>query len=137
MSSESNRLIQDPLQEIAIQEGTQQIEVDEPAEVVLRFTQTDTDMLRKLASSLALSIKVLVESAISYVYFYTKQGQVNIKELPEYPKTLGSKEWRLNLALETVDKLEKLEMAQHPSECAATGIRLLYGQLIEKAKSEA
>lgn len=123
---------QDALGNIAIQEGTQQVGSDDIEEVSLKFTDSEVKMLKKLTSSLALSVKVVIESAISYVYFYTKNQKLGVDQLPEYPQILGSNPFKLTLAAETAHKLEELGMTQKQSECAVTGIRLLYHQLIEE-----
>jgi hypothetical protein len=127
---------QDTLQSIAIREGTQQIDRDEIEEVSLQFTDSEAMMLKKLTSSLALSVKVVVESAISYVYFYTKDRNLKVDQLPEYRQTLGSRTFKLELATEIAHKLDELGMAHQLSECAVTGIRLLYHQLIETVSVE-
>jgi hypothetical protein len=100
-------------------------------EVVLKFTEQEKAMAKKLTVCLALSVRVIVESAISYVYFYTQNRGLRVEALPEYPKVLGSHEFKLPLAAETTHKLEVLGMTEHPNECAIAGIYLLYNQLIE------
>jgi|GEM_PF-2590409 len=132
-----NPPIQDALGDIAVQEGTQQVSSNDAEEVSLKFTDFEEKMLKKLTSSLALSVKVVVESAISYVYFYTKNRELKVDQLPEYPQTLGSSTFKLALAAETTHKLNELEMTQKLSECAVTGIRLLHNKLIEKVSAEA
>lgn len=136
-SNRSNHPAQDALQNLAVQEGTQHVDIDEIEEVSLKFTDSEAMMLKKLTSSLALSVKVVVESAISYVYFYTKDRKLKVDQLPDYPQTLGSQPFKLVLAAETTHKLDELGMAHKLSECAVTGIRLLYHQLIEKVRVEA
>jgi hypothetical protein len=128
----SHHSSEDALREIALQEGIQAVEKDAPEEVSLQFTDSEATMLKKLTSSLALSVKVVVESAISYVYFYTKNRGLRIEQLPEYPDELGTTTLKLALAAETTHKLDELGMTQKLSECAVTGVRLLYHQLIEK-----
>lgn len=135
-SNRANHLAQDALQYLAVQEGTQHADIDEIEEVSLKFTDSEAMMLKKLTSSLALSVKVVIESAISYVYFYTKDRKLKVDQLPEYPQTLGSLPFKLALAAETIHKLDELGMAHKLSECAVTGIRLLYNQLIEKVRVE-
>jgi hypothetical protein len=125
---------QDALRDIAIEEGTQIVNLNSTEEVVLKFTDREKTMLKKLTSSLALSVRVIIESAISYVYFYTQNQGLRVETLPEYPKVLGSHDFKLALAAETVYKLEELGMTQHLNECAIAGIHLLYNQLIEDAK---
>ena len=93
-------------------------------------------MLHKLASSLALSAKIVIESAINYVYFYSKNQQLEVNQLPEYPNTLGSTPFKLALAAETTHKLAELGLTEKTSECTVAGIRLLYEKLIEKASVE-
>jgi hypothetical protein len=145
MSSTSNHSIaqhsdrpshptQDALRDIAMQEGTQIVTADFAEEVVLKFTDREKTMLKKLTASLALSVRVIVESAISYVYFYTQDRGLRVEALPEYPEVLGSHDFRLALAAETTHKLEELGMTQHLNECVVAGIHLLYNQLIEDAK---
>jgi hypothetical protein len=100
-------------------------------EVILKFTEQEKTMVKKLTVCLALSVRVIVESAISYVYFYTRNRGLRVEALPEYPKVLGSHEFKLALAAETTHKLEVLGMTEHLNECAIAGIYLLYNQLIE------
>jgi hypothetical protein len=130
----SSHPTQDALRDIAIEEGTQIVNLNSTEEVVLKFTDREKTMLKKLTASLALSVRVIVESAISYVYFYTQNRGLRVEALPEYPKVLGSHDFKLALAAETAYKLEELGMTQHLNECVITGIHLLYNQLIEDAK---
>ena len=132
-----NQPAQDALRNLAVQEGTQQVALDSMEEVSLKFTDFEMKMLKNLTSSLALSVKVVIESAISYVYFYTKKRGLQVDQLPEYPQTLGSSIFKLSLAVETTHKINELEMNHKLSECAVTGIKLLYNQLIEKVSVEA
>jgi hypothetical protein len=104
---------------------------DYTEEVVLKFTEQEKMMVRELTACLALSVRVIVESAISYVYFYTQNRGLRVEALPEYPRVLGSHDFNLALAAETTHKLEVLGMTEHFNECAITGIYLLYNQLIE------
>ncbi len=136
-SHQNNDFAQDALQSTAVQEGLQLVDWDDIEEVSLHFTDSEAMMLKKLTASLALSVKVVVESAISYVYFYAKDRDLNVDQFPEYPQSLGSRTFKLALAAETAHKLDELGMAHKLSECAITGIRLLYHQLIEKVSVEA
>jgi hypothetical protein len=103
-------------------------------EVILKFSDSEKHMLKQISSSLALSVRVVVESAVSYVYFYTQRRGLRVEALPEYPQALGSHDFKLTIAAETIHKLEELGMTQHFSQCAIVGIHLLYNQLITNAQ---
>lgn len=128
--------------EQAIAEGMRQVgEVESELEITLEFNDSQQKMLRELTSALALSVKVLLESAISYVYFYRKDKKIfeeypkqSDKESEKSPKQSSLLTKKLTLAAETSYKLEELGMTDKINDCVVTGIQLLYEHLIDDQK---
>ncbi len=135
--------------EQAIADGIRQAnEVEPDLEITLEFTNSQQKMLKELTSALALSVEILLESAISYVYFQRKDNQF-WKKFEEYirrhnqeykdsqqeteksPKRSTLLTKKLILAAETSYKLEELGMTDRINECVVTGIQLLYEHLID------
>ena len=157
VSSQENQS-QDFQVEQAIAEGIRQAnEVEPDLEITLEFTDSQQKMLKELTKALALSVEILLESAISYVYFYREDKNL-LKKIEEYsedpnqeneeadkstdkieesPKRSNSHTKKLTLATETLYKIEKLGMTDRINECVATGIKLLYEQLIDGQKKSA
>ncbi|MGB5960098.1 MAG: hypothetical protein WBG73_05515 [Coleofasciculaceae cyanobacterium] len=151
VSSQENQS-QDFQVEQAIAEGRRQANKVEPeSEITLEFTDAEQKMLKKLAAALALSGTVLLESAISYVYFHkedknilkkieeyskhsNQESKESIDKIEESPKRSNSNTKKLALALETSYKLEKLGMKNKINECVIIGINLLYERLINDEK---
>lgn len=154
VSSQENQS-QDFQVEQAIAEGKRQAnEVEPELEASLEFTDAEQKMLNKLAAALALSTKVLLESAISYVYFhkkdknllkkieeYSKHHNQEAKEskdkIEEYPKRSQPNTINLALALETSYKLEQMGMKNKINECVIVGINLLHKKLIDNEQKSA
>jgi activator of 2-hydroxyglutaryl-CoA dehydratase len=157
VSSQENQS-QDFQVDQAIAEGRRQAkEVEPELEITLEFTDSEQKMLNELAKALALSVKVLLESAISYVYFYREDKNL-LKKIEEYskypnqdnkeagestdkieesPKRSNSYTKKLALAVETSHKLEKLGMKDKTNECVIIGIDLLYERLIKSEQKSA
>lgn len=137
ISSKENQS-QDFQVEQALADGMRQANKVEPElEITLEFNASQQKMLKELTSALALSVKVLLESAISYVYFHRKDKKIFevypkqlIKESEEYPTRSHLLTKKLTLAAETSYKLAELGMADKINECVVTGIQLLYEHLI-------
>lgn len=144
ISSQENQS-QDFQVEQALADGMGQANKVEPElEITLEFNASQQKMLKELTSALALSVKVLLESAISYVYFHRKDKRI----FEEYPKQLTKESEepstrsplltkKLTLAAETSYKLEELGMADKINECVVTGIQLLYEHLIDSQQKSA
>jgi hypothetical protein len=138
---------------MAIQEGIQQAEEPPEETVTLKLSDPDAQMLKKLSASLSLSAKVMVESAMSYAYFYTQSHSSSderasssmdskaLQQNPDKPITPSADtpvhSLVLPLSLETRHKLDSLNMADDPSRCAVMGIRLLHDHLIENGRKVA
>ena len=157
VSSQENQS-QDFQVEQAIAEGIRQAnEVEPDLEITLEFTDYQQKMLNELTSALALSVESLLESAISYVYFYREDKNL-LKKIEEYskhpnhdnkeaeestdkievsPKRYNSRPKKLALALETSHKLEKLGIKDKINECVIIGINLLYERLIKGEQKSA
>lgn len=138
ISSKENQS-QDFQVEQAIADGMRQAnEVEPELEITLKFTDSQQKMLKELTSALALSVEIMLESAISYVYFHRKDKKIfeeypkqHDKESEESPKHSSLLTKKLALAAETSYKLEKLGMTDKINECVVTGIQLLYEHLID------
>lgn len=150
VSSQENQS-QDFQVDQAIVEGSRQANEVEPEEITLEFTDSEQKMLKDLAIALALSVKVLLESAISYVYFHredkkllmkieeyskrpnegNKEAEESTDKIEESPKRSNSHTKKLILAVETSHKLEELGMRNKINECVIIGIDLLYEKLIK------
>lgn len=153
VSSQENQS-QDFLVEQAIAEGNRQANEVEPELEAIEFTDAEHKMLKKLAAALALSGTVLLESAISYVYFH-KEDKSLLKKIEEYSKHHNqeakeskdkieespkrSKPYTINLALalETSSKLEQMGMKNKINECVIVGINLLHKRLIDNEQKSA
>lgn len=98
----------------------------------LEFTESEAAMLKRLTSCLALSVGTIIESAINYVYFYTKSRGLEVEQLVEYSHVAKPFAFEVSLAAQTTHKLNELGMNHHINECVVTGIHLLYNQLIEE-----
>ncbi|MBD2774124.1 hypothetical protein [Iningainema tapete] len=73
VSSKENQY-QDFQVEQAIVEGKRHAaEVEPEVEITLEFTEAQRNMIVELTSALTLSVEVLLETAISYVYYRYKR----------------------------------------------------------------
>lgn len=123
----------DPIGAMALVEGTQQDHPSSEDTTSLEFTERETQMLKKLMASLALSATVMVESAISYTYFCAKTRQLPLSKAQKSRGPTPKYSVNVILSAEAQHKLRSLDMADRPSQCAAIGIKLLYDHLIEQA----
>jgi hypothetical protein len=134
--------------EQAIAEGKlQAAEVESEVEITVEFTDAQQQMIVELTKALTLSVDVLLESAISYVYYKSKKNREFVDKIEEYYQQKSeqsdveskqikrsSKHGRpvtkkLTLAAETSHKLQELGMQEKANACAIAGINLLYNQL--------
>ncbi|MEA5604900.1 hypothetical protein [Nostoc sp. UHCC 0252] len=148
VSSQENQHHNFPVEQ-AINDGKSQAAELEQSEleIILEFTETQRNMIMELTSALTLSVEVLLETAISYVYYNYKKyqefankleelsiAQKNIyeqahKQIENSPKCRKTLTKKLILAAEISHKLEELGMAEKINECVATGIDMLYKKL--------
>jgi predicted DNA-binding protein len=101
------------------------------AEITLRLDEPTKQRLKRLASSLALSIRTLIEVAINYTYAYITESSLVVDDLQTEELPIGDFPFKIVLALETTEKLKRLGMSNSASECAIIGINLLYDRLID------
>ena len=107
--------------ERAIAEAMQQSNTfEEPEQVSITITESQEKMAAELRKALGLAFGVTLNSAAKYALFYAKYHGLRIEELAEYPNSPASHSLKLKES-NAVDQL---------SECIATGIQLLYKQLI-------
>ena len=99
-------------------------------ELTLELDELTKQKLKRLSSSLSLSIQTLIESAINYTYAYAIETHKTSAELQTLMPTPGTFPVQISLSLETTSKLERLGMTQFVSGCAIIGINLLYDRLI-------
>lgn len=121
----------DPLAQSAITLGSEQAkEWDELEEITLKFDELTKQKLKRLSSSMSLSIRTVIESAINYTYTYITEQKIAIGDLQNQGLAQGDFPLKIILGLETITKLERIGMSESISECAVIGINLLYDRLI-------
>jgi hypothetical protein len=101
------------------------------AEITLRLDEPTKQRLKRLASSMALSIRAVIEVAINYTYACITAYDLGADDLLTEGLPIGDFPFKIVLALETTEKLERLGMSKSASECAIVGINLLYNRLID------
>jgi hypothetical protein len=124
-------LPKDALMEREIFEVIQQANEAPRVENIIRVTEEQEEIVKKLCVALGLSLKTIVNSAIKYALFYAKAKGVPLYELEEYPKSLGVRPLKVMVTAETSEKLKESGMTEKLIECAVTGIQLLYKGLIK------
>ena len=121
----------DPLAQSAIRLGSEQAkEWGELEEITLKFDELTKQKLKRLSSSMSLSIRTVIESAINYTYTYVTEQKIAIDDLRSQGLPQGDFPLKIVLGLETITKLERIGMSESISECAVIGINLLYDRLI-------
>jgi hypothetical protein len=145
-SNQSNFIV-----EQAIIDGQRLAEEDEAEEIILKFTDEESKMIKQLVAALSLSVRSLLDSAIGYIYFQRKnedfiidlekysqeiekQFQGNNKKSDNFSMSRQSSETKFVLTVEVLHKLEALKMKDKIYECVVIGINLLYKQLIDSEK---
>ncbi|MGI0493518.1 hypothetical protein ACN4EG_17180 [Alkalinema pantanalense CENA528] len=121
----------DPLAQNAISMGIESINQTETLEkITLEFDQLSRHKLKRLANSLTLSVRTVIESAINYTCSYIIESDTTLNDLwiddlpnPTFPV-------KITLSLETTKKLEQVGMSQSINQCAIIGINLLYDRLL-------
>jgi hypothetical protein len=101
------------------------------AEITLMLDEPTQQRLKRLASSMALSIRVVIEVAINYTYACITEHDLGVDDLQTEGLPIGDFPFKIVLALETTEKLERLGMSQSASEFTIIGINLLYNRLID------
>ncbi|UKO97832.1 hypothetical protein [Nostoc sp. UHCC 0870] len=131
----------------AMTEGNlQAVELESVKKIAIIFTDEQLKKIQDITEALALSVTEVLDSAISYVYFYKKNHQIKDmllleqgnKNKPEQIKNQNNHNEMyihahtkyLNLTTVVNHKLEELEMKEKISECVSAGINLLYEKLI-------
>jgi predicted DNA-binding protein len=99
--------------------------------ITLRLDEQTKQRLRRLASSMALSIRTVIEVAINYTYACITEYDLAADNLQTEGLPIGDFPFKIVLALETTEKLERLGMRKSASECAIIGVNLLYDRLID------
>jgi hypothetical protein len=121
----------DPLGQSAIELGLEQISALSPIEeLTLELDELTKQKLKRLSSSMSLSIRTLIESAINYTYAYAIETHKTSAELQTLMPAPGTFLVQISLSLETTSKLERLDMTPFVSGFAIIGINLLYDRLI-------
>jgi hypothetical protein len=129
--------------ELSIEEAIRQAEEDEEAtrksKTTLEFTPSEQKMINELAEALGISIKTLLESAISYIYFYREDKSIlhKIEAYSQKTEESPNRSIELRLSLEPEDKLQQLGMEGKIKECAIIGLGLLYEGLIKDKRQGA
>jgi hypothetical protein len=100
-------------------------------EITLRLDEQTKQRLKRLASSMALSVRAVIEVAINYTYACITEYDLVADDLQMEGLPIGDFPFKIVLALETTEKLERLGMSKSVSECAIVGINLLYDRLID------
>jgi antitoxin component of RelBE/YafQ-DinJ toxin-antitoxin module len=110
---------------------SQSLDLAPLAEITLRLDEPTKQRLKRLASSMALSIRAVIEVAINYTYACITEHDLGVDDLQTEGLPIGDFPFKILLALETTEKLERLGMSQSASECTIIGINLLYDRLID------
>lgn len=103
---------------------------DEPQQVSINITESQEKMAGELRKALGLAFGVTINSAINYALFYTKNNQLSLVQLPEYPSCISSYSVQIKVTPETWHKLRESNKENQLHEYAAVGIELLYKKLI-------
>jgi hypothetical protein len=101
------------------------------AEITLRLDEQTKQRLKRLASSMALSIRAVIEVAINYTYACITEHDLGADDLQTKGLPIGDFPFKIVLSLETTEKLKRLGMSQAASECTIIGVNLLYDRLID------
>jgi hypothetical protein len=109
------------------------------SKTTLEFTPSEQKMINELAEALGISIKTLLESAISYIYFYREDKSIlhKIEAYSQKTEESPNRSIELRLSLEPEDKLQQLGMEGKIKECAIIGLGLLYEGLIKDKRQGA
>jgi hypothetical protein len=120
----------DALGQSAIALGLAQLDDHAAEEIILELDELTQQRLKRLAASMSLSVKTIIESAINYTYSYITESKITADELPRAIPSKDSFQFKIILSLETTKKLELIGMSQSITECAIIGTNLLYDRLI-------
>jgi|GEM_PF-2621640 len=92
----------DPLGQSAIELGLDQINALSPIEeLTLELDELTKQKLKRLSSSMSLSIRTLIESAINYTYVYAVETHKTSAELQTLMPMPGTFPVQISLSLET------------------------------------
>ena len=92
----------DPLGQSAIELGLEQINALSPIEeLTLELDERTKQKLKRLSSSMSLSIRTLIESAINYTYAYAVETHKTSAELQTLMPMPGTFPVQISLSLET------------------------------------
>ena len=92
----------DPLGQSAIELGLDSINALSPIEeLTLEFDERTKQKLKRLSSSMSLSIRTLIESAINYTYAYAIETRKTSAELQTLMPMPGTFPVQISLSLET------------------------------------
>lgn len=105
-------------------------DIDEPKLTSIYITESQEKMAGEIRKALGLAFGVTINSAIKYALYYTKNQQVDLEQLPEYPSCITSYSVKIKVTPETWSKLRESNKENRLSECAAVGIELFYKKLI-------
>jgi hypothetical protein len=120
----------DALGQSAIALGLAQLDDHAAEEIILELDELTQQRLKRLAASMSLSVKTIIESAINYTYSYITESKITADELPRAIPSKDSFQFKIILSLETTKKLELIGMSKSITECAIIGTNLLYDRLI-------
>lgn len=144
VSSDKNQS-DDYLVDQAIAAGLQQAAESEPElEFTLEFDDEQLKKIQQLTVALELSVTALLDTAVSYVYFYRDDQEVkqilgdcvkkvkdkSVRDEHNQKYTYRARTKKLILTALIAHKLEILGMTDKIYECVVTGINLLYERLI-------
>lgn len=117
--------------ERALRIGKQQFNEDERQDKsVIKLTEAQEEKLDQLSEVTGLSLESIVNLAIKYALYYVKIQRVDLTELKDYPKQLGSNIIKVSITGKTTTRLQEAKLDENISECVVVGIKLLYRKLI-------
>ena len=106
--------------------------------VVIKFTSSQVEQIKKITNALGLAYAVTINSAIKYAVYYAKNiASTPINQLKEFPTNQGKStdSIKLEITPETWLKLEQAGEEKYWLECAIVGIQLFYEKLMDNSQS--
>lgn len=81
--------------------------IDEPEQVSINITESQEKMAGEIRKALGLAFGVTINSAIKYALYYTKNQQISLEKLSEYPSYMCSHSVKIKVTPETWHKLRE------------------------------
>ncbi len=105
--------------------------------VVIKFTRSQLEQIKKITNALGLAYAVAINSAIKYAVYYANNiVSTPVNQLKEFPTTQGKStdSMKLEITPETWFELKQAGVEKYWLECAITGIQLFYEKLMDNSQ---